>query len=67
MIGPKRLEEAVEKASTAFWVEVEKQFPEISADNLDHGTVIVLQWQMKEAIERWIQQNLEDMENSNGN
>ncbi len=64
MIGPKRIEVAVEEASKAFWIEVTKQFPEITTDELDNGSVIVLQWQMKDAVERWIQTNLTKMEDS---
>ena len=62
MIGPKRLDAVVEEASKVFWEAVAKQFPEISVNNLDNGTVIVLHWQMREVIERWIRTNLEAME-----
>lgn len=62
MIGPKRLEEITEKASMAFWEEVAKQLPEYNSENLDHGTAIVLQIQMKEAIERYIQTNIMNKE-----
>ena len=63
MTVQRTLESAVEEASKAFWQEIAKQFPEISADSLDHGTIIVLQWQMQEAVTRWIQSNLAAMEN----
>lgn len=63
MIGPKRIDTAVEEASKAFWIEVVKQFPEIKTDEIDNGTVIVLQLHMQEAVKRWIQTNLVEMEN----
>lgn len=65
MIGPKRLEEITEKAAIAFWSSVAEQLPEYSPNVLDHGTAIVLQWQMSEAIQRFVQKNLEISE-SNG-
>ena len=55
IIGPKRLEQAVEKASKAFWTFVQEEFPHLNPENLDIGTVMVLQWQMKESIERYLQ------------
>jgi hypothetical protein len=58
MIGPKRLEEITEKAGIAFWKSIAEQLPEYDAKHLDHGTAIVLQMQMKEAIERYIKANL---------
>lgn len=63
LIGSKKLDAAVEEASKVFWESVEKQFPEFGAEHLDHGTVIVLQWQMKEALTRYIQANLVAQEN----
>lgn len=54
MVSQKKIESAVEKASKAFWIAVQAEFPELEPDNLDHGTVIVLQWQMKDAIERYL-------------
>lgn len=65
MIGPKRIEQAVEEAGKVFWTEVQKQFPEITTNEMDVGTVVVLHWQMKEAIERWVQSNLAEMEKIN--
>lgn len=62
MVGPKKLEEVVEKASKAFWTEVAKELPEYNAEALDHGTIIVLQWQMKEAIERYITESMKASE-----
>jgi hypothetical protein len=71
VIGPKRLEGIVESASKAFWVEVDKQLPDYSVDDLDHGTVLVLQWQMREAIIRYIERNIkvteEMQENASNN
>lgn len=58
MIGPKRLEEITERASIVFWKEVASQLPEFNSQALSHGTAIVLQWQMKEAIDQWIKSAL---------
>ncbi len=62
VIGPKKLEEVAEKASIAFWKTVASELPEFKADALSHGTAIVLQWQMKEAIEQWIKESLASAE-----
>lgn len=59
MIGPKKLEGIVEAASKAFWEEVDKQLPDYNAECLDPGTIITLQWQMKEAITRYIERNIQ--------
>jgi hypothetical protein len=67
MIGPKKLEELVEKAHKAFWIEVAKEFPEFDVENLDHGSVIVLQWQMKVAIEKYISENIKAEEEIKSN
>lgn len=61
-IGPKRIDAAVEEASKAFWAEIEKQFPEFQGEELEPGTVIVLFWQMKDALTRWIQANIRAQE-----
>src|SRR5580765_4136477 len=55
IIGPKRIDAAIEEASKCFWSEIEKQFPEIKDGDLDPGTVIVLHWQMNDAVVRWVQ------------
>ena len=54
MVTKKKLEEVVEKASKAFWSSVQSDFPDLNPDKLDVGSVIVLQWQMKDAIERYL-------------
>ena len=66
MIGPKRLEEIAEKASKAFWLEVAKELPDCNPNDLDHGTIIVLQWQMKDAIERFIAASVKAEEEISG-
>jgi hypothetical protein len=54
MVSKKNLEKAVENASKAFWGTVQAEFPELDPDKLDIGVIIVLQWQMKDAIERYL-------------
>lgn len=50
----KNLEKAVENARKAFWISVQSDYPELDPDKLDVGIIIVLQWQMKDAIERYL-------------
>lgn len=53
-VNQKTLEKMVEKASKEFWNSIQKQCPELNPEKLDIGTIIVLQWQMKDAIERYL-------------
>jgi hypothetical protein len=62
MIGPNRLEEITTKSSDDFWKSVSQQLPECNIENLNHGTIIYLQWQMKSAIERLIEESLKRKE-----
>lgn len=54
MISNGKLEKVVEKASKQFWIAVQSELPELNPDNLDPGTVIVLQLHMKDSIERYL-------------
>lgn len=62
MIGPKKLDEVVEKASVAFWKEAATQLPDLNAEFLSHGTVLTLQIFMKDALERWSREHIESTE-----
>jgi hypothetical protein len=67
LIGPQRLEEITQKASEAFWKSVSEQLPDCKPENLSFGTVTVLQWQMKEAIERYVREDIVGKEKNGSN
>jgi len=53
-----RIKKAVEQASTAFWAQIVKNFPEAVYGDLDPEVTVRLRREQEAAVKRWVQLNI---------
>lgn len=54
----KRIEEAVNKATDAFWAEIARHFPEATSGDIDAGAVFELRRAGMKVTREWVQHNV---------
>lgn len=66
-ITQEQFDDAIEKATDAFWESIIKSFPQIKTGDLSFNAVISLDEEMRMAVEEWIHTNLNKKRNGKAN